>query len=305
MITDDDRNALADYCRDAGDIIFFGEPLAPRSAIAVGGRGAVWVEPRNEETLVGLIRLLAERGVRRMVVGAGSNILFPDAELETVLIKLNSPYFMEEDLGDTMVTARAGVSLPSLISTTCSNGLAGLEGLVGIPATVGGAVFMNASYRTKISDMLVRVRVVDPDGEARWVGKREIDFAWHWSSLSDEKDVITEAVFEFEEEDPRELESRLKNYFVEKMERQPLEGKSLGCIFRNPEGAGKAAGQLIDSAGMKGLTHGGAKVSEKHANFIMNSGGAKASDVMSLMYDIRKKVKEKFSVDLESEIRIL
>ncbi|MDP8298992.1 MAG: UDP-N-acetylmuramate dehydrogenase [Candidatus Tantalella remota] len=305
MITDSDRNAIEEYCREVGDIIFFGEPLAPRSAIEVGGRGVVWIEPRNEETLAGLIRLLTERGVRSMVVGGGSNILFPDADLETVLIKLNSQYFMEEDLGDTMVMARAGVSLPDLISTTCSNGLAGLEGLVGIPATVGGAVFMNASYRTEVSNMLVRVRVMDPDGEARWVGKREIDFAWHWSSLSDEKDVITEAVFEFEEEDPRELESRLKNYFVEKMEKQPLDGKSLGCIFRNPEGAGKTAGQLIDAAGMKGCSHGGARVSEKHANFIINTGGAKASDVMSLMYDIRKEVKEKFSVDLESEIRIL
>jgi UDP-N-acetylmuramate dehydrogenase len=305
MITDTDLVRLTELCKRTGDRISFAEPLARRSTISIGGAVSVWVEPRTEETLAQLLRLLKELGVRGMVVGSGSNVLFPDAELECVLIHLGSPYFLEEDFSGTTVMARAGVGLAALISNTCSNGLSGLEGLVGIPATVGGAVFMNASYRKAISDILKKVRILDSNGEARWVDKKDIDFGWHWSSISDEREIVTEAVFQFEEEAPAELEVRLKNDFIEKMEKQPLQDKSLGCIFRNPEGAGKTAGQLIDSAGMKGRTHGGARVSEKHANFIINTGGAKAADVMALMYDIRKKVKEKFSVDLESEIRIL
>ena len=283
--------------------MFFNEPLCRHSTIFVGGKALAWAEIPSVEGLVEAKRTLKESGVRSIVVGNCSNLLFPDGTLEAVVIRLSGDLFSKIVFRDDNVTVGAGVSLGKLISACCERGLSGLEGLIGIPATVGGALINNASYLSAISDRLAEVHVLDEGFNDTWIKREDIEFGYRYSSLKGK--TVIEAVFKLGQAGSDDLKEKARGYFNEKMLKQPLDERSLGCVFKTPEECGCAGGEIIDKAGMKGAQIGGAKVSEKNANFIINTGDASSADVMVLMENVIKKVFDEFSIELKPEIEII
>ena len=176
--------------------------------------------------------------------------------------------------------------------------------MIGIPGTVGGALFRNASYKSAISDSLVKVLVIDRDSELRWIEKEEVSFTYRTSSLG-KSDIILEAVFCLNSQPQDSIHQRMMEYFKEKSASQPLGERTLGSVFKNPgEGVDKSW-KLIDKCGLRGRSCGGAKISEKHANFIVNTGGATSKDFKTLLDEISSQVKRKFSIELTPEVEIL
>lgn len=297
------KQKLLELCKKDNSDILFDHPFCDNSTISIGGKVAAWYTPASIEGLKEVKRYLKEKKIRTIVTGAGSNVLIDDEGLAAAVINLSAGSFTEIVREDNLVEAGAGVRLSALISYCCKNGLAGLEGLVGIPATVGGMLAMNASYFEAISDHLLKVVILDAALEEKVVPKRDIEFGYRFSSF-DEGTIILKAFFDLLEAPADQVKEKTSEYLADKKSKQPLEKKTLGCVFKNPP-EGMTAGELIDKCGMKGLILGGAQVSKKHANFIVNIGGATSKDVIDLMNEIRAKVSEKFSVVLEPEIEIL
>ena len=284
--------------------VVFNEPLDRHSTIGVGGTAAIWYKPASTEELSKVYRNLKKEGERVITIGRGSNTLMPDGIFDAVVIDLSDDRFMCIDFDGSRIKAAAGVKLSVLIAQCLKRGFAGMEGLVGIPGTVGGALFVNAAYRSRISDCLLTVDLLDDHGEIKQVKREDLVFGYRRSSFK-ENDIILDAVFGLKEMAPDILKRDIKSYFLEKIRTQPLGERTLGCIFKNPEGIGLTSAELIDQAGLKGRRSGDAVVSEKHANFIVNTGNATQKDVLDLMGMITSVVKKRFNVDLEPEIRIV
>lgn len=287
-----------------GGTALFGASLPSRSTVGIGGSADVWYEPFCPEEFRDLKRFLTDLGKRAVLIGNASNILFPDGRLKAILVNLSSDVFKEINIDGATITTGAGASLGSVISASVNAGLSGLEGLVGIPGTVGGAIKMNAGYKSSVSDLVERVLVMDSTGSMEWRDKKDMVFGYRWSSLDDDE-VILQAVFSLKNGDKKKLRERLKRDFKEKMTKQPLDKRSLGSIFKNPPGISRKSAELIDMAGLKGAREGAAVVSEKHANFIINEGGAYAEDYMRLVEKVRQGVFEKFGILMEMEIKVL
>ena len=304
MLDDQIKRTLSRLCVEYGGRILYDYPLSGHSTIAIGGKAAALCRPASLEGLKKAKALLDKSGIKVIVMGFGSNTLVPDNELDAVVMNLSGDFFEKIEIKGRTVTVGAGAGLDRLITRCCRRGLAALETLTGIPSTVGGALFTNASYRTAISERLVKVSVLDASGQIRWLEKKDLEFGYRYSSF-DKGQIIVRAVFSLEKESPSILNSRLRTYLEEKRKKQPLEKKTLGCVFKNVPGYEYTSGELIEKVGMKGHFRGGAQVSEKHANFILNAGKATSEDVICLMDDIRKRVKGRFFVELEPEIEIL
>ncbi len=276
----------------------------------VGGRADLFAEPETVEQLAQVIE--AEDKVR--VLGEGANLLVADDGVDGVVISLKNGIFSEisVDPGSHLLVAGAGVDLRRLITLTSNEGLAGLEILGGIPATVGGAVRMNAGGTFgQIAQSVAHVFVMGRDGRERMLEAWQVDFGYRHSGLEDE--IITRVAFALTPEDPKAVRDRLRACMEHKKRTQPMGEQSAGCSFKNPllisdiRGVGQpgtrvSAGKLIDLAGCKGLRVGGAQVSEHHANFFVTDKGATATDVIALMDQVRTRVFDKFGVELEREV---
>lgn len=304
MLTNEFRERLSGLTAKHGGRVGFDAPLKEHTTIGIGGTADAWYEPFSPEELREAKILFSDMGVRTVMAGNASNILFPDGRLEAVVINLSAPTFKEKNFEGEKLTVGSGAPLGGVISDCCKAGLGGFEGLVGIPGTIGGALKMNAGYKTTISDLLERALVMTCSGELKWMDKTELVFGYRSSSFA-EGDIILEAVFGLERGNAEDLAAVLKNNFREKMEKQPLDKKTLGSVFKNPTGSTYKSAQMIDLAGFRGKRRGGAGVTEKHANFIENAGGAKAADVTALISEIRNTVRTRFAVELETEIEIL
>ena len=304
MLTKEFRTALGALSARYGGRVTYDCPLNTHTTIGIGGKADAWYEPFSPEEIRDARKLFLDQGVRSVLVGNGSNVLFPDSGLEAVVIKLSSPYFRERKIDGAVMTAGAGSPIGGIISDCCKAGLGGMEGLVGIPGTVGGAIKMNAGYKSNISDHLEKVLVMNEQGELRWLGKGDLVFGYRTSSFA-ETDVLLQAVFRLKGARPHDLLRTIKVNFGQKMEKQPLDKRTLGSVFKNPAGSTYRSAQMIDMAGFRGRRIGGAVVSAKHANFIENAGGATAADVKGLINDVRAAVRGKFAVELETEIQIL
>ena len=234
-----------------------------------------------------------------MILGNGSNTLFSDKEYNGVIIKLDClnkiTYFKN------LVKAEAGVNLVKLSYQTIKKSLAGLEFATGIPGTVGGAIFMNAgAYKSDMGYITKSIEVLTPNFEVITMTNKELDFHYRTSFLQKHKDYIClEATFELRKNDKNVLEEIVEDRKKRRIESQPLEYPSAGSVFRNPQDM--FAGKLIEDLGFKGYTVGGAKVSEKHANFIINHNKAKAEDIKAIIETLKKEVKDKYDVDLKCE----
>jgi UDP-N-acetylmuramate dehydrogenase len=277
------------------------ERLAPHTWFRLGGPAEYFAEPENVDELAALVRRLRENDVPMRLLGGGSNVLVRDEGVPGMVIRLSASAFAEISIQGRKVTSGGGMKLGQLISTSVREGLAGLEALVGIPGTLGGALHGNAGSRAgDIGQWTCRATVMTPSGDIIERGRDDLTFAYRESSLDEL--VILSAQFELEQEDPEELTKRMQKHWIVKKANQPLGHQSAGCIFKNPRGM--SAGMLIDQAGLKGTRVGGAEVSDVHANFIVASDGATSQDVLRLVELVRSRVAERLGVDLETEIEV-
>lgn len=276
------------------------EPLGPRTTLGVGGPAPYVVEPRDRDELVLAVRELSRAGLPFRVLGGGSNLLVSDAGVDEIVIHTRQMSgIWHEGEGGIALRVAAGTSLARLISVAQRQGLSGFEALMGIPGTVGGALAGNAGGRHGgISDHVTSVSVVEPDGRVREMPCTRADFGYRRSPFAGQ--VIVDAVFVLERRTPADVLARMEVVLDEKRASQPLAARSAGCFFLNRDG--QPAARLIDAAGCKGLSVGAAQVSPRHANFLINTGGARAADFVRLVAAVRERVARHGGPRLELEI---
>lgn len=266
----------------------------------VGGLATAIIYPKTVEKLVTLIKLLRKYKIKYKVIGNGSNLLFSDKKYDGIIIKLSSLDNIE--ISDTKITVGAGYQLIKLSLLTAKRGLTGLEFASGIPGTVGGAVFMNAgAYKSDMGYVVRNVKVLTPDNEIINLTNKEMNFHYRSSLLQKYPGYIClEVTLRLKYGKKEEIDKLIKDRRKRRMETQPLEFPSAGSVFRNPSPE-EPAGKIIEELGLKGLTKGGAEISGKHANFVVNTGGASAADIKYLIDYAKKTVKESRNIDLKVE----
>lgn len=281
------------------------EPLSRHTSIKIGGPAEYWIEPEDVEDLKNVLWECRTRGLRVRIFGAGSNVLAADEGVRGVVLHLGAPYFRQMvSLAPGKILARAGVMNNLLIQYGLEKGLGGFEFLSGIPGSIGGAVVMNAgSHNQSVDEFLQEVLLLDLDGNLRWAKKEELSFQYRSSGIKNQ--IVLEAVFLFPQAPLEKTKTKLEEYHEHRAKTQDLWHASAGCLFKNPEKAGCSSGRLIDEAGLKGFAVGKAQVSEKHANFLINLGGATSKQVQELMVRVRETVKEKTGIELETEVRLI
>lgn len=291
------------------DHVFPEEPMHKHITFRVGGPAEWFVLADTVEQLLQVIKLCKEQEEPYYIIGNGSDLLVSDAGVRGVIIRLAGE-FEEITAKETVnegvcnVCAGAGVMLASLSLRAGKKGFTGLEFANGIPGTVGGAVLMNAgAYGGEIKDTIVAADVMSKTGEVRRLSKEELQLSYRHSAMMESGDIVLRAYFTLTVSPKLQIFAVMESYRKARQEKQPLEYPSAGSTFKRPEGY--FAGKLIQDAGLQGYRVGGAMVSTKHAGFIINAGGATATDVYQLIQHVQKTVKEKFQVELEPEVRFL
>lgn len=278
-----------------------GEPLAMHTWFQLGGPAEYFAEPENAEQLIALVKRCHAEGVDMRLLGQGSNILVRDEGVPGMVIRLSAPAFSEIRVEGRSLIAGGGAPLGRAVTTAVHRGLAGLEALIGIPGTVGGALHGNAGTRSgNIGQWTIEATVIAANGEVYQRSVDELVFDYRQSSLDDL--VILEASCQLEEDDPRELAQRMLKQWIVKKASQPMGHQCAGCVFKNPRG--QSAGELIDHAGLKSTRIGGAVVSDRHANFIVAEPECTAQDVLRLIELIRSQVRDRTGIELELEMEI-
>ena len=294
--------ALRDYLPDLP--VSAEEPLSKYTSFRIGGPARRMAFPRNAEQLVLLLNFACECGARPYVLGNGTNVLFPDEGVDRLVISTRDMADIQL-LDGSCVRAGAGASLARTAVFACQKGLAGLEFAHGIPGSIGGGVCMNAgAYGGELAQVMESVTVLFPDEGVKTVPCGDMAFGYRRSLLTEHPDAVAlSAVFTLHPDDSAAIRSRMDDLMARRKASQPLEYPSAGSTFKRPEG--HFAGRLIEEAGCKGLTIGGAQVSEKHAGFVINVGGATCADVLALMAEVQRRVMENSGVTLEPEVRIV
>ncbi len=280
------------------------EPMDRHTTFRIGGRAELFCRPKGTEELQTVCRILKEKGVRPFVMGRGSNLLFGDGTLKGIVIQLAENQGTIERLSPRELYAQSGATLVQLARTARDSGLSGLEFAGGIPGAVGGGIAMNAgAYGGEMKDVTAWVDVLDGQLELRRLNPGDCDFSYRHSAFLDGKDIILGAAFRLTPESGEVISQRMEEYKAKRVAAQPLNYPSAGSTFKRP--AAGIAAKMIDEAGLKGYTVGGAQVSEKHAGFVINRGGATCSDVLKLMDHVQAVVEERTGVRLEPEVRIV
>lgn len=268
----------------------------------VGGAADILLIPETKEQVINSIEICRSNNVPFYVVGNGSNILVRDGGIRGVVIKLGEVKNISVD-GD-KVNAECGALLKDVSSAGISNSLTGFEFACGIPGTVGGAVFMNAgAYHGEISDVIESADVIDNEGNVITLNKEELELGYRSSAVMKKGYVVLSAIFKLQSGEEEKIKERVDDLTFMREAKQPLEYPSAGSTFKRPEGY--FAGKLIQDAGLKGFTLGGAAVSEKHSGFVINKSGATAKDIIDLIHHIQDEVKKQSGVDLHPEVRII
>lgn len=298
--------AAADACFEASVLagrVQHDRPLGPLTTYRVGGAAARFVSVESMLDLRAVVQAATVGSLPVLVVGRGSNLLVADAGFAGVAIQLGAA-FADLDVRDTVVRAGGAASLPVVARRTAAMGLTGFEWAVGVPGSIGGAVRMNAGgHGADMAACLTEVRVVGlhGDGAVLRIPARELGLSYRRSNVRDDQ-VVVQATIALAHADPADAEARVSEIVRWRREHQPG-GQNAGSVFTNPPG--DAAGRLIDAAGCKGLRVGTAEVSTKHANFIQADEGGRAGDVLALMREIRRRVRDAFGVDLVAETRLV
>jgi len=277
------------------------EPLAMHTWFQLGGPAEYFAEPENPDQLLALIQRCAEESTPVRLLGSGSNVLVRDEGVAGMVIRLSAPEFANIRVDDNALWARGGALLGRVVTTAVHHGLAGLETLIGIPGTLGGALHGNAgSHGNTVGQWTARATMVMSTGQVVERSRDEMIFGYRRSSL--DEPVILEATFELEQDDPRELARRMQKHWIVRKAAQPMGHQSAGCAFKNPRGM--SAGELIEHVGLKGTRIGGAVVSDRHANFIVAEPECTAQDVLRLIDLVRSQVHDRTGVELELELEV-
>jgi UDP-N-acetylmuramate dehydrogenase len=278
-----------------------GEPLAPHTSLRIGGPADFFLRVATEKDLLDAIQVARENELPVFLLGGGTNLLVADRGIRGVVLQ-NA--WRESSVDGEIVTASSGTELAHVAAVAARSGIEGLEWMATVPGTVGGAVHGNAgAYGSETKDVLVDAELMDLDGK-RWTATNaELGFAYRTSALQYTSTIVLRARFRGKPGERETAVKRIKEIANDRIAKQPLAQPNTGSIFRNPPG--DHAGRLIEAAGLKGATEGGAMVSIKHANFIVNIGDASAQDVRTLMERCQRTVKEKFGVDLTPEVEMV
>lgn len=279
------------------------EPLAKHTSFRIGGPAELMVFPSNRDELQTALRCAAEAGEKPRILGAGTNILAPDEGVRGLVVCLRDTFMGLTLLDDTHIEAMSGMTLAKTAMFAARNGLSGLEFAHGIPGTVGGAIYMNAgAYGGEIRDVAIETEFMRLDGTVERVSGQAQGFGYRTSAFQGREGVIVSAVFALKPGNEMEIREKIYELNQRRRDSQPLELPSAGSTFKRPKEGYAAA--LIDQAGLKGFTVGGAQVSEKHAGFVVNRGGATAADVLRLIDAVRERVLQTSGIELEPEVRL-
>lgn len=281
-----------------------GELLRNHTTFRIGGAAKYFAVPKNEEEIMEAVDFAIVKDLPYYILGKGSNVLFADEGYPGVIIEIGAGMEKVERIGDTGIRAQAGVSLSALAAFAAREGLSGLEFAGGIPGTLGGAVTMNAgAYGGEMKDVIVSAKVMDEEGAVKVLSCGELELGYRTSIVQKKQLVVLEAEFLLNPGTTEEIQNTMKELNAKRREKQPLEYPSAGSTFKRPEGY--FAGKLIEDAGLRGYRVGDAQVSEKHCGFVVNRGKATCAEVLQLIEEVQKKVKEQFGVQLEPEVRII
>ena len=281
------------------DLIFENEPMGKHTTFRAGGNAAFYVTPENERQIVALANAL--KGVPHMFMGNGSNLLFTDDGYDGVVIGIGSR-FSKITVEDNCIIAESGALLSKVANVALEHGLGGMEFAAGIPGSIGGAVAMNAgAYGGEMKDIVAFSTCVGESGIVLEIEDHE--FSYRHSIFSDRPLVVLKTVLKLQPKNKEEIKAEMVELNKRRKEKQPLEYPSAGSTFKRPEGY--FAGKLVEDAGLKGCSIGGAMVSEKHAGFVINYDNATATDILNLMDHIKREVYMQFGVELEPEVKII
>lgn len=302
MSFDDIRKELGE--RIPGVCIEENVPMAQYTSFRAGGKARMMVIPADAEQLSAVLGVLSGSGVQYMVLGNGTNILVKDSGYDGVIVKIGSGFDYVRQEGCRLVCG-SGTRMSVAAKAALEGGLSGFEFASGIPGFTGGAVFMNAgAYGGDMKDILRRAKIVSKDGSREfYMTADELEMGYRHTKLHDTGDIVTEVEFVLEEGNRTQIKAKMTELMEKRNSRQPVNFPSAGSFFKRPEGY--FAGKLIQDAGLKGLSVGGAQVSELHSGFIINRGGATATDILQLMEMIQARVFDEFGVRLETEVRII
>lgn len=276
------------------------EPLAAHTTFKVGGAADCLLELETEEQLIAVCRYLDKVGIPFFLLGNGSNTLVRDEGCRGVVLQIAGKMNRIRVEGS-HITAQAGALMSQVARAAWEHGLAGLEFASGIPGTVGGGVVMNAgAYGGEMCQIVTHVRVVNREREVLVLDNESMEFGYRHSAIRNQPFIVTEVGFLLEPGDPAKIKAVMDDLAARRREKQPLEYPSAGSTFKRPKGY--YAGELIMNAGLRGFQIGGAKVSDKHCGFVINTGNATAADILDVIEEVQRKVKERFGVELEPEV---
>ena len=281
----------------------FDEPMSRHTSFRIGGPVAVMAFPKSGEELAEILKVSALMDIKPAILGAGTNVLAPDEGIDGLVVCLKDCMGGMEQLDETTIRVAAGVTMTRAAMFAANLGLGGMEFAHGIPGTIGGGVYMNAgAYGGEIKDICTFVDVMDKDGNITRRTAEEMKFSYRHSVLEDEGGIVLAAEFKLVPTSAEDVKAKMKELQAKRSASQPLDLPSAGSAFKRPVGGFAAA--LIDQAGLKGYTVGGAGISTKHAGFAVNVGGATAADVRNLLSQVSDIVFEKSGIRLEPEVRI-
>ena len=299
---------LTDFQRNISEMLAdvelrFHEPMSKHTSFRIGGGAEVMAFPKNREELARILKVSALMDIKPAILGAGTNVLAPDAGISGLVICLKDCLSGMEQLDGDRIRVAAGVTMTRAAVFAANLGLAGMEFAHGIPGTIGGGIYMNAgAYGGELKDICESVDVMDLQGNVRTLTNEQMGFSYRHSMLEENPGIVVGAIFRLNPMEPEQIKAKMKELQGKRTAAQPLDLPSAGSAFKRPVGGFAAA--LIDQAGLKGYTVGGAAISTKHAGFAVNIGGATARDVQDLLQQVSDIVFEKSGIRLESEIRI-
>lgn len=294
--------SLKNFCLEKNIPIKLNEPMSAHTSLRIGGISDIVLFP-DELNMQEIIGILSEEGIPYMVIGKGTNLLVKDGGIEGALIFTDRINKITNITDDGHLTVQAGCALQKVIALSVDFGFSGMEGLAGIPGSVGGAIACNAgSFGYEIKDAVDCINILTSDAAIKTLSKIQAGFTYRGSKLP-ANSIIINSYFSLKKDAPFSVNKRVKEFINEKRLKQPLNLASAGCVFKNPNGI--TAGKLIDEAGCKGICVGGITVSRLHANYFINYNNGTADDFMKLMDIVKNTVSSKFGVLLEPEIKII
>lgn len=292
-----------DKLKSIFDTVLVNEPMNKHTSFKTGGDADVFVKADSADNIIKAIDVLKNENIPYFIMGNGSNLLVSDKGIEGAVIEIGSS-MNKLSVNNNKIYSQAGALLSSLSAFAADNSLTGLEFASGIPGTVGGAVFMNAgAYDGEIKNVITFADVIDKNGNIIRISKDELDLSYRHSSVEKKGLIVVGAEFELEKGEEENIRVKMADFASRRREKQPLNFPSAGSTFKRPEGY--FAGKLIEDAGLKGKTVGGAQVSEKHAGFIINTGNATTDDILGLIDCCQKTVYNEFKVELIPEVRMV